>query len=376
MSRRRRAALVAVFALALGLMSSSAAFAATISGAAVMGTAGAPFPQSLRMTIVRIDKTGEMAPKPEFVPIAPDGSFSFEGDPALSYLIGTIYQEVTYSTVVAPGELPAKQLKIFETTRDVSAVKITSDSMTVILNKRDPDQFEVLQLLNFENSSDRTYIGEGGEDKTVLKLPVPEAVTDLIPGDPGNPAGLAVTPTGLASTAPLQPGKASIPYLYKVKVRRSGWQLRREVMYPTERVDLLIAEGLALKGAPGFKFAENKTLSDQPYARYRMDTASPGAMVGADIVFPASSTSDGIWYGFGGIAAALATIGALAAVVRRKVRAPERPVRAKTPADEVTREELIVQVARLDESFDAGEVDQHGYDARRARLMDQLKGSP
>lgn len=357
-------------------MSPSAAFAATISGTAVMGTAGAPFPPGLRMTIVRIDKTGGMAPKPEFVPIAPDGSFSFEGDPTLSYLIGTIYQEVTYSTVVGPGELPAKQLKIFETTRDVSAVKITSDSITAILNKREPDQFEVLQLMNFANSSDRTYVGEGGEDKTVLKLPVPEAVTDLIPGDPSNPAGLAVTPTGLASTLPLQPGKASIAYLYKVKVRRSGWQLRREVMYPTERVDLLIAQGLELKAAPGFKFAENKTLSNQRYARYRMDTVSPGAVVGADIVFPASAPN-GIWYGFGGIAAALAAIGALAAVVRRKkVTAPGRPARAKAPAEKVTREELIVQVARLDESFDAGEVDQSGYDARRARLMDQLKGSP
>ena len=39
---------------------------------------------------------------------------------------------------------------------------------------------------------------------------MPEAVTNLTPGEPNNPEGLAVTPQGLAATAPLPPGETAI----------------------------------------------------------------------------------------------------------------------------------------------------------------------
>lgn len=372
LSLRRRIALALVAGIIAGAVFAAPAFAAPLSGKAVMGTAGSPFPQGLRLTIVRIEPSGTMSTKPDFVPIAPDGSFSFEGDPALSYLIGTIYQEVTYSTVAAPGELPGKQFKIFETTRDVSAVTITTDSVTAIRNKARSDTLEVLQLMNFKNSSDRTYIGEGGEDKSVLRLPVPEGVIDLIPGDPANPAGLAVTPLGLASTLPLQPGEISIAYLYKVRVPRIGWQLRREVFYPSDSVDLLVAEGLRLVAAPQFKFAENRTLGGRRYARYRMNSATPGVVIGADVGFPAV-TGNGIWSGLTTVGAVIVAVMVLAAAVWRK----RRPLRtAGRPAAPPSRERLIEQVAHLDEAFEQGNLARSEYDARRATLMDDLKVAP
>lgn len=380
MSPSRLLALVGLAGVLIGTPAAPA-HAATFSGTAAMGTAGTPFPEGLRLTVVEISESGDMQPTPTFVPINPDGSFSFEGEPNLSYLVGTIHQEVTYSMIARPAELAEKQLKIYQTTRDASVVKIISDSMTVIQSKQEGESnlFEVLQLLTFINASDRTYIGEEGEDRSVLRLPVPEGVNNLLPAQPANPEGLAVTPKGLASTAPLQPGEITIPYLYKVTVPRTGWQLRREVFYPTDHVDLLIGENLEPSIAPDFDFEENKALTGQNYARYRMGSSLPGQVVAADIGFAGGASGNGLWYGLGGIAAAAALAAATTlwrrkrrpvvatALMRRKRRpaAPNEPGRA--------RGELIDQVARLDDSFDAGAMERPEYDAQRARLMTELE---
>ncbi|MEX2553957.1 MAG: hypothetical protein WD627_13280 [Actinomycetota bacterium] len=361
--------------LAVGLLSTAGgppAHAATLSGKLVMGTAGAPLPGGLKVTVVEIAPSGDMG-SPQHVPAAPDGSYSFEGDAGLSHLIGTIYQESTYSMIAEPGELPAKELIVYETTQDVSVVEVVSDTMTVIASEREnePDVFEVLQLLRFRNDSDRTYTGETGED-AVLRLPVPESVFDLAPGSEDS-AGLAMTPRGLAATVALQPGELSIPYIYKVKVPRSGWQLRREVLYPTRTADLLIGEGLELNAAPGFEFQEKADLG-KSYDRYRSESLTPGEVVAADIGFGTASGGKGIWYGMGTMFAVLATalLAAALAMRRRKLEKPK--VRASAPAP--SRNELIDRVARLDESFDAGGLDPSQYETERSKLVAQLLEQP
>lgn len=345
------------------------AHAATLSGMVVMGTAGAPLPTGLKVTVVEIAGSGDMG-SPQHVPAAPDGSYSFEGNAGLSHLIGTIYQEVTYSMIAEPAELPAKELKVFETTQDVSVVEVVSDTLTVIPSGgEDADIFEVLQLLRFRNGSDRTYTGEAGDD-SVLRLPVPESVFDLVPGSE-NPAGLAMTPRGLAATVALQPGELSIPYLYKVKVPRSGWQLRRAIFYPTRRADMLIGEGLKINAAPGFKYEGRVDLGGKNYDRFRSESLTPGEEVAADVGFGTASTGEGVWYGLGPIFAILAAgvfAGALA-MRRRKLGKSQALPSAPAP----TRKDLIDRVARLDEKFDAGGLEPSRYEAERSKLIAELK---
>ncbi|MGQ0680117.1 MAG: hypothetical protein ACT4OM_10785 [Actinomycetota bacterium] len=360
---------VLVLAMAAVALHPSPAFAVPLAGRVVMGTAGAPFPGGLRLTVVEISAAGDLQ-QPVFVPIAEDGSYSFEGGPALEYLIGTIYREVTYSMVAEPGDLPARELKIHETTRDVSVVKISSDSMTVVPREDRPDELEILELTTYLNSSDRTYIGEEGEGQPVVRLAVPEGVVELTPMDEANSAGLAVGPRGLGSIVPLKPGEAQIPYLYRAKVPRSGWQLRREVLYPTEHVDLLVNTDLTLDAAPGFTFAEEVTLADRRYRRYRMESTTPGEVVAADIGFnSAGGSGSGVWVGFGTIVALVAAaLGA--ATLRRRKRRLLAPGPGRAGAG---RAELIEEVARLDERFDAGGVERLEYDRRRSELISALK---
>jgi hypothetical protein len=287
---------------------------------------------------------------------------------------------VTYSMVAEPGELPAKELEIFETTTEASAVEVASDTLTVVPARAgDSDLLEILQLLRFRNRTDRTFTGEttGG----VLKLPVPEGAFDLAPASESNTNGLTMTAQGLMTTVPLQPGEVSFPFLYRVRVPRSGWQLRREVFYPTDHVDLLVGEGLRVDAAPGFELQEKADIGDRRYDRYRSEGLLPGAVVSSDIGFVASRGDSGAWYGAGAILAGVAAALVAGILLVRRRRGAAKDVAAPAPLTDAlpspgrSRQELIDQVALLDESFDAGGLDRTEYEWRRSRLIAQLKGA-
>lgn len=394
--RRTAVRLLAVLALAgmLGLVTPGAARAATAAGRVVQGTAGAALPEGLRVTVLQNDAEGTPQGQPEFAPVGPDGTFTFEADPEKGHLIGLFYQGVAYSEVLEPGQVEGIELTIHETTDDVSVVKIASDTTTVLQSTAEgqSDVLEVLQLLRFRNDSDRTYSGQEIEQppppdseseapppRQVLRLPLPESAFDLAPADPGNSSGLATAGGRLVVTSPLVPGETSVAYLFKVQVPRSGWQLRREIYHPTERMDLLLDSGLELTAAPGFEFQESANLGGQEYNRYRSGSRNPGAVLEADIGFTGGSV-EGVWIGFGAVVAVLGVLllaGILRMRRRRAAKAPAPKAIAVEPAHPAppTRQELIDRVAALDEEFDAGGLEEDAYRARRSELLTRL-GEP
>ncbi|HEX2053352.1 MAG TPA: hypothetical protein VHJ78_06480 [Actinomycetota bacterium] len=385
---RRRLTLLCLLAIALAL-APAPAMAVAASGRVVMGTAGAPLPGGLRVTVLQNSQEGQPEGQPAFAPVGPDGTFTFEADPAKGHLVGLFYSGAAYSRVLEPGETSGIELKIFEPTNDPSVVKVASDSMTILQSEAEgqSDVLEVLQLMRFRNDSDRTFAGtqadapataDGGvpQARPVLRLPVPESAFELAPADPGNGAGLATEGGRLLMTSPLVPGETSVAYLYKVKVPRSGWQLRREIYFPTDHFDLLIGKSLNLGAAPGFRFAETARLGGQEYDRYRSASRNPGAVLEADVGFTGASSNNGLWIGFTAVAVVLAGVFAAASLRMRRRRAAARA----TPAAEQaagsdaspTREQLIEQVAALDEEFDAGGMDEKAYRARRKLLLARL----
>ncbi|HEU4867986.1 MAG TPA: hypothetical protein VFV09_09675 [Actinomycetota bacterium] len=390
-SINRRAAAVALLAFAV-LALPRVALAAT-PGRVVMGTAGAALPGDLRITVLQNDDEGVPQGQPVFAPVAADGSFTFEADPAKSHLVGLFYGGVAYSQVVEAGRTDPVELKIYETTDDVSVVKITSDSMTVLQNTEEGqgNVLEVLQLLRYQNDSDRAFIGSESDQaepepspagspapqqRQVLKLPVPESAYDLAPADAANGAGLATSGEGrLVTTSAFPPGEASVAYLFKVKVPRTGWQLRREVYHPTEHADLLIGKRLVLTAAPGFEFEESKTLGGESYNRYRSGELNPGSVIEADIGFPDEGT-DGVWIGFAAGVAVLALLLGLATVRMRRRRAAKaaagKPAAPAPQPNRPTREVLIEQIAELDELFESGAIEKDDYESQRAALLARL----
>jgi hypothetical protein len=356
------AALIWALATTLGPAPPASA-AQTMSGKVIMGTAGASLPAELRVRVVELPSAGGQVEKQ--ATFSPDGTFTFEADSESRYLVGTVYSGVTYSTFIDGGAEGIPELKIFETTRDPTAVSVAADTTTILKGRE--DIFEVLQLLLVHNSSDRTFTGAAGSGSPeVLRVPIPEGAFDVSPADDANHLGISFSGRGVAVSSPLLPGETPIPYVFKVRVPRTGWQLRREVSHPTQRADLLLGEGLELRAAPGFEFDEQVTLEGRRYRRYRSGQLRPGSVIGADLGFP-SASSRSLWWG---LATGLAALGALMfgfSVLRRS-----RPAKGLTSGGPGERDALIEEIAVLDDRFEDGLVAEGDYRSRRNQMLARL----
>lgn len=344
-------------------VTAQAAAPVSISGGIVNGTAGASVPGGLTVTATEVDAgvTKQVATKRASV--GPGGAFridGFPGQPGDHFVVGTDYLGVTYSAEATPGS-PAT-LKIYQTTTDPTVLSIPATTLTVIIGKQ--GNYNVLQLLTAHNSSDRSYIGSPNPaapgPPATLELPIPAGATAFSPVQ-GLANGLTAAPDGLvASTDPVQPGNTDVSYIYNIAVPRSGWGMNLPVIYATSKVDLLVDPGLTLSG-PGLTFRKSVTINKKDYRDYQGANLAPGTTLNANIA-PASSTSVTLYLGLGAL---LVLVVASAVGVPRLLRKRRRQERGE-------REQLIEEIAALDEAHAAGSVEEDDYTAQRAELKNRL----
>ena len=332
---------------------------ASVSGRVVNQTTGAPA-AGVVVTVVQLG-ADRQEKRRQVATTDADGMFTAEGFDQIdtdTFVAGAEYLGVTYSAAVKMGE--AVDLRVHETTKNDDVIKITSDTLSVVRGSE--DTMEVLQLMRIVNTSNTTYVGEGD---SVLTLPVPEGAFDLAAGEGIDEQRLARAKQGAQTMDPLLPGELTITYAYKVKVARGGWSLRRPVVYPTDRIDVLVGDGLVLDAQ--LEFQETKKIGNITYKRYRGGPFKPGAFLGVDIRYVQPDSSS-LFQGLAILLSALALVVVLGTFVMRKKRSP-RAVRA-TP---LSRQELIEQIAILDERFANENIDEAEYRDIRAKKMTQLE---
>lgn len=346
--------------------------AVKVSGRVVMGTKSAALPTDLSVTIVGLDGNRETY-RTQVTPSA-DGIWATPGVTTVTqrFVVAVVYKDVTYSNILEQGGSldPAPDLLIYEPTSNVSVVSVLSDTTTVVQGK-EGGTLEVLQLLRMANSSDRTFVGtalsSGAHPVAIVRVPVPQGAFDVLPTDDMNRRGLGRTQEGIAATAPLLPGESTISYVYRVRAPRTGWQLRREVFYPTAKTDILIGPALELKAGPGFSFAETVELGGKTYRRYRGEKLLPGAVLGVDIGH-AGAAGGGLWFGLVGIVAALIAVVIAGAVIRR------RRSRSGTEDKSDTRASVVEQIALLDIEHEAGAISDDDHRNKREDMKSKLTG--
>jgi hypothetical protein len=361
-------------AAAGSMVGAQAPAAVSVSGNIVNGTAGATVPGGLTVTGTEVDAgvTKQVATKKASV--GAGGAFRIEGFPGQTgdhFVVGTDYRGVTYSAEATPGS-PAT-LKIYETTTDATVLSIPATTLTVIIGKQ--GNYNVLQLLTAHNSSDRSYVGSPNPaapgPPATLELPIPAGATAFSPVQ-GLANGLTAAPDGLvASTDPVQPGNTDVSYIYNIAVPRSGWGMSLPVIYATSKFDLLVDPGLTLSG-PGLTFRKSVTINKKDYRDYEGAGLAPGTTLNATIA-PASSTSVTLYLGLGALLVlVVASAVGVPRLLRKRRRQEAEPGEAGAPKATAEREELIEEIAALDEAHAAGGVEEDDYAAQRAELKNRL----
>ncbi len=365
-----RTILVAVAVSALWLASAHDARAAVLEGSVTNGTAGAPVPSGLTVTAVQLDGDGNERSRTSAL-VGAGGRFRLEGlgdEPASRYVVGLEYRGVTYATDVAvesPTPTMTAALTIYEVTEDDAAISVSADTLTVV--KGEKGKMEVFQLLRVKNSSDRTYAGQAsGGSRQILRLPVPSGAFDLAPGQGITASAITSAPEGIATGDPVIPGETQISYLYRVRVPRTGWALERAIVYPTDRLNVLVGEGLALR-APKLTFSESVKLEQRRYRRYQGGPLPAGGELIASVE-PDTRASSSLPIG---LAVLLGLVLAVAFGAPRLRRARSL---SRTASERLTeRERVIEDIAALDEAFAGGRIPREQYEKARPRLKKKLR---
>ncbi|HJX13865.1 MAG TPA: hypothetical protein VJ377_10140, partial [Dehalococcoidales bacterium] len=241
--------------------------------------------------------------------------------------------------------------------------------MSHMILSSQPDSLLVREYYLFVNHADRTYLGPGGETaRGTLRFSLPPGAVNLrltmglLDGD------ILLNEDGFMDTRPLPPGSHEVAFSYAVGRDSGRYTLNQPIYYPTNRFDLLIqSEDIQVSSA---QLAQDEPLdiAGRTYGHLSGQGLAAGNTLAINISSPSSAGGTGLyWLVPLVIVVAAAVFTPLYLVRRRRLR----PVPAGGAADR--RQQLLNEIAELDDSFEAGQINEEAYHARRDAMKAELR---
>lgn len=368
-----------------------------IRGAVVQGTAGGPEVES---AVVTLEAFADFQPMAALTTTAgADGQFEFAElavEPNVVYLASVSSAGVRYSSpiVTLTAEQPEADtvVTVYEVTDDPSGINL--DRVHWILDSQ-PGALVVLQVLEFGNNTDRTYVGEqveGIEEPATVAFHVPAQAVELTfengaLGDRFRQAGDL-----FYDTTPLVPGRATkqIVMQYALPHEGDSVTLEQEFLYPVALINMLAADlpGLTIEapaltsaGAQDFQGTSYQIWQAQQLAAGPVTLNLSGLLRSGDLDPRAAggagsgSASTGTiapfapWMAWAmGLAVSLALAGVVAWSWREgRFESSDSPENLC-----LQRDELVRRVAHLDDLQVLGEVNHDEWRVQRAQLKNKL----
>jgi len=336
----------------------------SIRGTIRNGTSGSMVPAGLEVVLHGFD--GEQEVLTQATLADGEGQYVFEGLEAVSgrlYYASLEYQGVSFQSEVA--HLPSEQewlelpLTIYEPSSESGALLI--ERLHLLIDFPAPGMARVLQLWALTNPTDRVIADPNG----VLRIQVPNGAVNVQFEEPDR---FIQTPTGYLDTAPVLPGVGAGDVAFGFDLLYEGrLDYEQIVDLPVEAVVVLLTPGgPALRGA-GVQDMGLLDMGGVSMQAYSMEGLQPGGTLAFRIAggMAAASTLPGLAIGGGSLVAALILAG-LWWYRAPGGRAAHEAALAREPAPE--REKLLRDIARLDDEFEAGRLEQAEYRERRAAL--------
>ena len=314
----------------------------------------------------------------------PDGTFVFPDvpfDENTQFAVMATYDGVSYFSETIPADMTSMQVNIdmpvYETTKDLSAVQI--DQMHVLF-EFSPDGLETKELYVISNKGERTVkdVYDLGNDKfAVLKFPLPEDA-DYVFFKPDDKDRFVKLDGEFADMYPILPGNQPVQVMTSYLVPYSGEQAYSYTApVNTGWINFLlpVQTGISLEGA-GLTGPESTTLQDgTSYQVYSYSNLQAGQTLSVTLSgimnnSQSNNTTNNL------IAAGIAFLGfaIMGAGVwwRRRPGLVERD-EITTQVNESTLEELIAEIARLDEAHERGGLSPEEHQRQRRELMQKAK---
>ena len=315
-----------------------------------------------------------------------DGTFVFPDvpfDANTQFAVMATFHGVTYFSNTLPADMTSMQVNIdvpvYETTTDLAAVQI--DQMHVLF-EFSADGLETKELYIISNSGERTVkdvYDLGGDKFASLKFPLP-ADADYIFFKPDDQDRFVKLSGAFADTYPILPGDQPSQVMTSYLVPYSG---ERVYTYTapvnTARINFLLPDqaSISLNG-PGLTGPESMTLQDgisyqvYSYSDLKADDTLNITIAGTT-TNPQSNKKTNNLIALGVGILGLAVMGTGAWWLRRSESAQDEEAEGSDQPQEPTLEELIAEIARLDETQEQQGLSMEEYQNQRQALLQKAK---
>jgi len=366
-----------------------------IVGQVINGTSGQPA-GNLPITLRRWQQDVELPPLT--ANCGPDGSFRFESlntDVHAFYRVEAVFRDVVFTSETEnfPPDATQRNLSVtvYETTDDARVVRI--ERFHFIVLAIEPGFLSVLEMYQFKNDTDRAYVGSldaAGQRRTV-RMALPAGAQELTVQSGVLGVDFLAQDGELVATSLLAPGQAGIDAIFSYRVPFSGssLELDRSLYYDTREVNGLVADVGASLNSALLTFADQRTFQGQNFLRYTGQNLKAGVKLplrldGLDKIqfAPAISSEDVevmdgsaatvqlalLWtmLALGGV---LVAFGLLYPRLRLRLRGE---VASHQIAPALERQRLLLTLARLDEAYQANQLNETVYRRARAHRKAQL----
>ncbi len=318
----------------------------------------------------------------------PDGPFRFTEvalGPGQLYAVMVTYEDVLYYSNTVPAvdgsNLLELDVPVYETTTDLSAVQI--DQMHILFNFA-TDGLETTEIYLLSNMGQRTVKDavtlEDGQSAT-MRYPLP-ADADLIFFQPNEQNRFIKFPGGFADTSPVLPGERTEQYTVKYLVPLSQVQTysytpplnikTMNFLLPQDAGVSLKGEGLA--GPQPFILDSGASYMVYSYSDIPAGQTIKVTFTGKPVPGSQPQSSNQTYplaLGGGMLGLVMAGVGLWWWLRPEDVADEDDEMDVHT--GESTLDALIAQIARLDEVFERGELDEGKYHRERRRLREQAK---
>ncbi len=285
-----------------------------------------------------------------------EGRFSFAGpflQPGLRFGLAAFYDDIPYfSSTLEAGAQQQVILEVYQKTADPAGIRIGTHHLFFALRE---NAIECIQLLQIHNTRERTYAGRGdGRERQVTELVLPTGIFNL-----QSHSGLLhqAEEGRFFDNQPLPPGRSQRSFSFNLDVRKFTSPYVHQVIYPTDRLEVFLDPPSTEVKSPFIDLGIVEQHGRQ-YRKAAVENLQPSQQVAIPLPLASSLRWSFKWVALAGAL----LIGGVALVLSRQPLGTDRAHALKR------RQQLIGQLARLDDAFADQPEDPH-YMNQRGQLM-------
>ena len=400
-------ACAAALALAFtGPATGVAQFVGPVSGTVVNGTDGGATPSGLTVFFLATGESGSLLHSGQ-TETGPNGEFSFSDVPlnGSRYLFNVPYSGIDYRQVVASagGATPVLEgitLTVYETTHDVSVIQVSRQVLVIAGVDPKARMVSALEFVRFSNTSDHTLqpdLAAAAPMMSFMRFSLPPQTSDLnVNSD--LPAGEVISVgTGFAVTSPITPGGHNVEFSFAFPYDGDTLSYQQNLLLGAAVYQLMVPEALSSIQVSPLNPAAPVDIQGTPYRVWEIKDSGVRQGFTLELTnLPQPSRADRLAASLS--SAALwqivipVTLGAgLAVALALGILNRPRPATAQPgggdgssagiattssgvsgPGQPETREELVLQLALLDQRFESGQEPHEDYNSTRQALKERI----